>query len=422
MPTYKLMYFEGKGRAEAIRLALTAAGQEFEDKRFTREEWLKVKPTIPQKQLPCLQVDGRYIPQSAAILRYVGREFGLYGENNDESTRIDVIFGATEDFLKNVINVYYEKDETKKAELKKDLEENKLPQFLDLLEEILKENNGGDGFFVGNKMSIADLLIFDTVDQVGSFVKSPPSFPPKLGALIEKVKNNPRIKEYISKQIKCMTYEQTVFTIFTLLKSKMPTYKLMYFEVKGRAEVIRLALTAAGQEFEDKRFTREEWLKVKPTIPQNQLPCLQVDGRIIPQSRAILRYVGRVFGLYGENIDESTQIDVIIGANDDFFKVVMGVYYEKDETKQAELKKDLEETKLPQFFKLMEGILKENNGGDGFFVGNKMTIADLLIFDTADQVGSFVKLPPLPPKLGALMEKVKNNSRIKEYISKQTSK
>ncbi|XP_061178875.1 glutathione S-transferase 1-like [Saccostrea echinata] len=199
MPTYKLMYFQGKGRAEVIRLAFTLAGQVFEDKRFTLEEWLKVKPTIPQNHLPGLQVDDKYIPQSGAILRYVGRAFGLYGDNNDESTRIDVIIGATDDFLKDVSDAVYEKDETKKAELKKDLEENKFPQYLNLMEEILKENNGGDGFFVGNRLSIADLKVFDTVDQVASYA-TPPPFPPKLGAFIEKVKNNPKIKEYISKQ------------------------------------------------------------------------------------------------------------------------------------------------------------------------------------------------------------------------------
>ena len=45
----------------------------------------------------------------------------------------------------------------------------------------------------------------------------------------------------------------------------MPTYKLMYFEVKGRAEVIRMALTVEGQEFEDKRFAWEEWQTMKPS-------------------------------------------------------------------------------------------------------------------------------------------------------------
>lgn len=76
----------------------------------------------------------------------------MYGDNNDESTRVDVIVGASDDFLKNVMSWYYEKDETKKEEIKKDLEETKLPQFFSLLESILKENDGGDGFFVGKKV------------------------------------------------------------------------------------------------------------------------------------------------------------------------------------------------------------------------------------------------------------------------------
>ncbi|XP_056001226.1 S-crystallin SL11-like [Ostrea edulis] len=199
MPTYKVLYFDAKGRAEVIRLALTVAGQDFEDVRYVREEWEKVKPTIPQKQLPCLQVDGRYIPQSGAIMRYVGRAFGLYGASNDESTSIDVVFGATDDFMRNLITMYYEKDEAKKAELKKDVEQNKTGPYMDILEEILKENNGGDGFFVGDKISMADILVFDMLDQVTAMITLP-DFPPKLGALIDRVKTYPKIKEYLAKR------------------------------------------------------------------------------------------------------------------------------------------------------------------------------------------------------------------------------
>uniref|UniRef100_K1R107 S-crystallin SL11 n=1 Tax=Magallana gigas TaxID=29159 RepID=K1R107_MAGGI len=272
MPAYKLMNFDTKGRAEVIRLAFVVAGQSFEDKRFPMEEWQTVKPTIPQKQLPCLQVDGRLIPQSGAIMRYVAREFGLYGDNNDENTRVDVIIGTAEDFLKSAIAIHYEKDETKKAELKKDLEENKLPQFFSLLEDILKENNDGDGFIVG---------------------------------------------------------------------------------------------------------------------------------------------------LYGDNNDENTRVDVIIGTAEDFLKNAFALRYEKDETKRAELKKDLEENKLPQFFSLLEDILKENNGGDGFFVGEKISLADIMIYDITDQVGAAAKLPAFPPKLGGLIERVKNHPKIKEYLAKR---
>jgi glutathione S-transferase len=38
-----------------------------------------------------------------------------------------------------------------------------------------------------------------------------------------------------------------------------PKYKLMYFNVRGAAEVSRLALAAAGVKYEDIRIEREEW-------------------------------------------------------------------------------------------------------------------------------------------------------------------
>ena len=43
----------------------------------------------------------------------------------------------------------------------------------------------------------------------------------------------------------------------------MSGYKLYYFNVRGRAEVCRLAFAAANIEFEDIRLTQEEWAKEK---------------------------------------------------------------------------------------------------------------------------------------------------------------
>ena len=66
-------------KAEAIRLALFAAGIDFEDVRVTRADgsFQAVKPTLMFGQLPCLQVgegdDAFELVQSAAILRFVGK-------------------------------------------------------------------------------------------------------------------------------------------------------------------------------------------------------------------------------------------------------------------------------------------------------------------------------------------------------------
>lgn len=45
----------------------------------------------------------------------------------------------------------------------------------------------------------------------------------------------------------------------------MPSYTLVYFDVKARGEVIRLIFAEAGQKFEDKRVSMEEWAGVKPS-------------------------------------------------------------------------------------------------------------------------------------------------------------
>ena len=44
-PKVKLLYFDGRGRGEMIRIMLSYGGVEFEDKRIKMEEWPQVKPS-----------------------------------------------------------------------------------------------------------------------------------------------------------------------------------------------------------------------------------------------------------------------------------------------------------------------------------------------------------------------------------------
>ena len=42
-----------------------------------------------------------------------------------------------------------------------------------------------------------------------------------------------------------------------------PQVKLIYFNLRGRAEMARLILAQAGVDYEDKRVDKEEWAEMK---------------------------------------------------------------------------------------------------------------------------------------------------------------
>lgn len=93
-------------------------------------------------------------------------------------------------------------------------------------------------------------------------------------------------------------------------------YKLTYFNFRGRAEIHRLLFDIAGQKFEDKRLTFDEWRESKADYPFQQVPVLDVtesDGRSyrIAQSHSITRFLAKRFNLAGRDDVEAAQCDMI---------------------------------------------------------------------------------------------------------------
>jgi len=203
MSTYKLNYFDGRGRAEIVRLIFAAAGVKYTDNRIKKEDWPAQKAGTPFGQLPVLEVDGVKLCQSNTCARYLARKFNLAGKTDLDQARVDMFVDCLEDSLKPILTFFFEKDETKKAEAKKKYVEEQLPAYLTLLEGLLVSNAGGDGYLVGPELTWADLAFLNFVAwtaMAGS--DNPLAKFPKLKALKEKVEKLPKIAEWIASRPK----------------------------------------------------------------------------------------------------------------------------------------------------------------------------------------------------------------------------
>jgi glutathione S-transferase len=206
MPTYKLTYFNLRGKAEYIRLLFAAAGVDYEDHRIDRQtDWPgTIKDSTPFGQLPILTIDGKTFSQTLPVGRYIADKYGLSGHTELDKLRSDMIVHCVEDILTAVVKVRFTEDPETKAKFQKNLTENQLPAFFRHLEKLLIENNGGNGFYVGDSLGSADIAVFNCLNHLVPMANLDPPFNcseyPKLQALSDRVKANPKIAAWIAKR------------------------------------------------------------------------------------------------------------------------------------------------------------------------------------------------------------------------------
>lgn len=203
-----------------------------------------------------------------------------------------------------------------------------------------------------------------------------------------------------------------------------PTLKLYYFDIKGRGESIRVALSIAGIPFEDVRLSHEAFAKMKETnqLPFGQVPIMDVDGKRLAQSSAILRYVGRLGGLYPQDPWQAAKVDEIMYAFEDVGNLLRPSFMEQDPQKRLEMRKQLVAEAFPKWFSNIQRVLQAN--GTNFFVGNELTIADIAAFNAMKWLtGGFLDGVPTTvlddyPALVKHMHHFEQLPKIQEYYAK----
>jgi len=206
-------------------------------------------------------------------------------------------------------------------------------------------------------------------------------------------------------------------------QANMPEIKLLYFDLYGRGEIIRLILKYAGVDFKDERMPAPfvddtEWKKVKPTLPGGQLPVLYWDGEMMAQSMTISRFLANQFNLAGRTNLDSALIDEMVDHIQDMNDGAYRAFFEPDEDKKKEKFEQYEKETLPRMLGMIERRMV--SGGGQYLAANTLSWADLHF------VQSILVLRKMFPSvldsfshLAGLVARVTELPNIKEYLAQR---
>ena len=197
-----------RGRGETTRILLNYRGTKYENIKVSVEQWPAMKRTMPMRQMPVLEEDGKQLCQSTAINRYLARECGLTAKNSWDMAREDMIVEGIFDMWGQLEVVYMPilRGDKKTADEKwAQMADTTLKSFLDINTRFLNENGGQ--WFVGDSLTWADIAIAEFVSVVedcfcqyfGGLFLSADNFP-QLKAFKDKIFSLPKLKEYVSQR------------------------------------------------------------------------------------------------------------------------------------------------------------------------------------------------------------------------------
>lgn len=196
---YKLTYFNARGVAEQIRILFAISKTQYEDFRYNIDPATFARPEFEEAQatgafdanmgrLPIFSHGDVSFGQTKAIERYVAKQLGMFGSNDAEAAQIDCTVENVRDIKQKYADCRAGKKDEELAAAKAKFVTEELPKWAEKLE---KSIPGTAGFAVGDKISLADVAIFNVVadymdDKEG--VLAAFAACPKALASVEKVK------------------------------------------------------------------------------------------------------------------------------------------------------------------------------------------------------------------------------------------
>ncbi|MBB3871314.1 MAG: glutathione S-transferase [Brevundimonas sp.] len=211
-------------------------------------------------------------------------------------------------------------------------------------------------------------------------------------------------------------------------------YELYYWPtIQGRGEFVRLALEAAGADYVD--ISRQDdgkammKLMETATTPAFAPPFLRLGDRTIGQVAAILAWLGPQLGISPNgdsdrawlNQIQLTFADLVAEAHDTHHPVDLMAYYDEQKSEAARRSKVFREQRIGKFLRWAEQVLIANPYGPDWLVGERLTYADLSLFQVVEGLGyAFPKATEAvlntTPHIVAVRDRVAALPRVSAYL------
>jgi glutathione S-transferase len=162
-PLYELLYFDGPGRAESIRILLHAADIPFVDRQVTYSEWrVSIKNTTPLHQVPTLKMGDTTYIQSLALTRFAAKKAGFYPDDDLECLLVDEMLETCNDIG---MDCPRDADPVVCAALRRSWQATTLTRYANFIEMRLAKHHGKGTI---GRPSVADLAVKNVVASVRS--------------------------------------------------------------------------------------------------------------------------------------------------------------------------------------------------------------------------------------------------------------
>jgi len=201
-------------------------------------------------------------------------------------------------------------------------------------------------------------------------------------------------------------------------KENKGDWTLNYFDMRGRAEPIRIVFHDTKTPFRDE--TPQNWAEMKAqgvkdfTIPFGQMPYLRHGNFHLVESNAILRYLGRKLDRYGSSEEHRSLVDMFLDATESLRSKYADFIYSqqgKEDAKPAYL------TRVTEFLNYVENWLSRD-GKQKYLVGDDFTVADASFWELLDaNMRLSATLVDKYPHIKAYYERVAGRPNIATYLN-----